>query len=232
MKVRREMNHDKTTHLDRKNDSLHPAVSVKKSVRQSKFGAFLTWKFFACSSSLWLSMLLVGCQSSPQREVGQDSQLQSAPPVARDTKETAMPFVQIYEDEAMLKGSRAIIGGTVENIAGERLEDLSVELELRRRKDQKTEIRVLDIQPQTLAPGERGRYSLALPSNEWSGSRIVRLRSGARAEDIPYKSQVGARRPPERIPETRTRVVVEPRPRPRQKSEEFINTPDNPERIP
>lgn len=220
-------------HPGRKNNSLRTAVAASSFVSPSKFSAYLTWKFFACAS-LMLSTLLTGCQSSPRTETSQDNRPTSAPTAANETKETAAatPLVQIYEDEAMLKGSSAIIAGTVENIAGERLENLSVELELRRRRDQTTQLRALDIQPQTLAPGERGRYSLALPSNEWSGSRIVRLRSGVRPADIPYKSQVGARRPPERIPESRTRVVVEPRPRTRQKSEEFINTPDNPERIP
>jgi hypothetical protein len=41
---------------------------------------------------------------------------------------------------------------------------------------------------------------------------------------------VGARREPERLPQGKPKIVVVPRPRP--KGEEFINTPDNPTRIP
>ncbi|HEX8473673.1 MAG TPA: hypothetical protein VF666_06540 [Pyrinomonadaceae bacterium] len=181
---------------------------------------------------LLVSVLIAnGCQSASRTETRNDAQAQTHTAVKEKAKEKVVA-ARIYEDEAMLKGSQAVIGGTVENVASERLEKLSLELELKRRKDQSTEIRSLEIKPQTLAPGERGRYSLALPSNVWSGSRIVRLRSATRAEDIAYKSEVGARRPPERLPESTT-VVLPQTQRPRRSTgEEFINTPDNPEKIP
>lgn len=189
-------------------------------------------QIFVWSSLLLCASFALGCGDSSRNEAGQQQPKNARATVKETTADDASPAVQIYEDEAMLKGSQAIIGGTVENVAGERLESLTVELELRRRKDNQTEVRALEIVPPTLAPGERGRYTLTLPSNQWSGSRILRLRSATRGEDIAYKSQVGARRPPERIPDTR-KVIVEPRPtRPRRDGEEFINTPDNPERIP
>ena len=38
-------------------------------------------------------------------------------------------------DDALLQGGKTIIGGTVKNTSGEKLEGLAVELELKRRKD-------------------------------------------------------------------------------------------------
>jgi hypothetical protein len=59
---------------------------------------------------------------------------------------------------------------------------------------------------------------------------VSKLNSGGRAEAVAFKSAVGARRPAERLPQGSPKVVVVPRPKP--KGEEFINTPDNPTRIP
>ena len=178
-------------------------------------------------STILIALSFAGCRQA-SNVAGQQG---ASPQQASQQKVQEQARVRVYEDEAMPKGAQAILGGTIVNTTGERLENLSVELELRRRKDQTIERRSLKVEPQSLAPGERGRYSLSIPKQEWSGSRLVRLRSSSRAEDVPYQTEVGARRPPERIPESRTKVVNVPKPRPRQ-GEEFINTPDNPERIP
>src|SRR6266508_5452978 len=45
------------------------------------------------------------------------------------------PQAHILVDDALLKGGQTIIGGSVKNISSESLRGLSVELELRRRKD-------------------------------------------------------------------------------------------------
>ena len=135
---------------------------------------------------------------------------------------------QVYEDEAMLRGSQAVIGGTVENVGGRRLEDLLVVLELRRRDGGQNETRELPLTPDDLGPGERGRYSITLPTREWSSARVLRLRSGGAAEELAFRSARGALRPHEKPPEGKVVVV----PRPRSKGEEFINSPDNPDAIP
>src|SRR5258707_4613759 len=49
------------------------------------------------------------------------------------------PKVQIFVDEALLKGDQTLIGGTVKNISSVNLDRLSVNLELIRRKGSKTE---------------------------------------------------------------------------------------------
>lgn len=179
----------------------------------------------SCAALLTLS----GCQTGPTRDDAPQS------PAAAPTPAPAAPAPEahVFVDEAMLRKPHAILGGTVENVGGERLENLSVELELRRRDDGGTEIRSVPVEPAALAPGEKGRYSLKVLSGEWSGSRLLRLRAGGRAGDVAFRSSPGARRPPERTPDSRTITVTkDSRPRARSGGEEFINTPDTPVSVP
>jgi len=170
--------------------------------------------------------LLTGYRYMRARQLARARAVQSA---EQASKIVAPPEVQIFEDEARLKGSEAIITGTIRNISDKRLEELSLEMELKRRAAPVTERRKINVEPAGLNPGEDGRYSLSLPSSEWSGARVLSLSSARRVEAIPFKTAIGARREPERLPQSPKIVVV---PRPRQKGEEFINTPDNPTRIP
>ena len=147
-------------------------------------------------------------------------QVSKVPPVAE---------AQIFEDEARLKGAEALLGGTVRNISRAALEGLTLEMELKKRSAQETELRQIMIEPENLQPGEAGHYKLSLPSSLWSGARIVKLTSRKRGADIAFKSEPGERRPAERL-SSAPKVIVVPRPKPT--GEEFINTPDNPTRIP
>jgi len=185
-----------------------------------KFGAII------CSLAVAIA-LIIGYRFLRTRHLEQVRATQKIEP---SEKIILPPEVQIYEDEARLKGSEAIITGTIHNISEKRLEELSLELELKRRASQVTERRKINIEPGALEPGEQGRYSLRLSSSEWSGARVLSLNSARRNETIAFKSAVGAHRQPERLPQGALKVVVVPRPRP--KGEEFINTPDNPTRIP
>jgi hypothetical protein len=185
-----------------------------------KFGAI------ACALAV-AAALLIGYRLLRARQA---EQVRAAQQAAQATKIAAPPEAQIFEDEARLKGSDALITGTIRNISDKRLEDLSVEMELKRRTAQATERRQIKVEPATLDPGAEGRYTLSLRSSEWSGARVLSLNSARRPETIAFKSALGARRPAERLPQGSPKVVVVPRPRP--KGEEFINTPDNPTRIP
>lgn len=169
-----------------------------------------------------LAALLAGCQAFSRQHAGSE-------PASEVKKTNLTAQAQIVEDEAMLKGSQAVIGGTVRNISDTKLERLGLEIELRRRSDGSAEARQVSLTPDTLAPGEEGRYALSVSSREWGNARILRLRSGAHDADIVYQSVPGAKRPLERIPDRLPKVVVVPRSKP--KGEEFINTPDNPEKI-
>lgn len=180
----------------------------------------------ACALAV-AAALLVGYRLLRARQLERVIATQQA---AQASKVAAPPEAQIFEDEARLKGSDAIITGTIRNISDKRLEDLKVEMELKRRTAQATERLQIEVEPASLDPGAEGRYTLNLPSSEWSGARVLSLNSARRPESIAFKSAVGVRRHPERLPQGSPKIVVVPRPRP--KGEEFINTPDNPTRIP
>lgn len=147
------------------------------------------------------------------------------------TKQTGPPQLQVYEDDAMLKGGQATISGTVVNISSENVTDISIELELRRRGKSGTEVRALPLSPKDLTPEQQGRYTLTVQTRDFSNARLLRIKSGARPNEIVFKTAPGAQRPPEPPPQTNKTVIV-PRPTPRKGEEEFINTPDNPAKVP
>jgi hypothetical protein len=162
---------------------------------------------------------------------GRAPQTQSPPVAQKDApqKPARALDVHVLEDEAMPKGSQAVIGGTVRNISGERLENVSVELELIRRDGKGTETRELALAPAVLEPGAEGRYSITVLPKDWKGSHILRLKSSTRPAELAFKSEVGARRPPERIPAARERIVIV-RPKPK-KGDDYLNTPETADQI-
>jgi hypothetical protein len=135
---------------------------------------------------------------------------------------------QVFQDEVRLKGSEAVVGGTVKNISVAPLEGLSIEIALKGRAAQVSETKLLQLSPGSLRPGEEGKYSLRISATEWAGAQVVHLRSEPQGVDVPFKSEIGLKRPPESPPATK--VVVEQRPR--RKGDDFLNTPDTPIRIP
>lgn len=180
------------------------------------------------SVGLLLLALLIfpGCQKSTPPAADQA-------PVSKPfktTKVSAPAEAEVYADEAMLSKPYAIIGGKVKNVGPQRLEKLSVEIELRRREGGDVERREVRVEPADLAPGEQGKYVLKVLSEEWGSSRVVSLRSGEGPREVAFNTLQGARRPPE-VPETKTASNA-PRQKPRPNGEEFINTPDTPVRVP
>lgn len=151
-----------------------------------------------------------------------------AQPQQKSVKSALPVQAQIFEDEAMLKGSQALIGGTVQNVSQETLQGLTVEIELTRRQDGGSERRSLSIQPADLAPGGQGKYSMLVPRT-YSLARVVRVQTGERATEIGFKTAPGEKRPLEGPPPTKTVIVQKPS---STKDGDFINTADNPSRVP
>ena len=168
-----------------------------------------------------------GCQKSTSPAADQAPAASSV----KTIKVSAPAQAEIYVDEAMLAKPYAIIGGTVKNVGSQRLEKLSVEIELRRRESGEVERRDVSVEPADLGPGEKGKYVLKVLSEEWGSSRVASLRSGEGAREVSFNSLPGAKRPPERFPSTKASDNA-PRQRSRPSSDEFINTPDNPIRVP
>lgn len=180
--------------------------------------------FFHFALSL-VSTLLLGCQN------GGVEQVRNVPPSLNDSrvKIARAPRVTIFEDEAMLKGSEAIIGGKVQNTSDDELKNLFIEMQLVRRSDGGTEIREVQLKPSDLLPGEEGEYSIRVSNHAWVRASVLRISSHSHAGEISFKSEPGAQRPPERVANKSKVIVIQ-----RSKSkggDDFINTPDNPEVI-
>lgn len=193
---------------------------------QDAGGGITVTKLIAAGSALALvAALLLGFLVLRKRHV---DQLNAAQRAEQAVQVSAPPQAQIFQDEVKLKGSAALVGGTVKNISSAPLEGLFVEVALKARSAQAVEKRPIALTPNSLAPGEEGKYALTISSDQWSGAQVVRLRSETRNADIPFKPELGEKRPAEKPPAAK--VIIEQRPR--RKGDDFINTPDAPIRIP
>lgn len=202
------------------NDPFHPEEALareKESVRRKLLGV-------VCAVAI-TAILLVGYAYFRKRHA-QQTLLNSAPVVSADNSPKGPPLAHIVIDEPLLEKDTTIIGGVVKNISQRQLTGLSIALELRRRKDGKTEQMQIPVQPAQLQPQQEGTYSVRLPAGDYGSIKFIGLKADPHSTPIPYSSSPGKKRPPERL-EPRT-VVVKPSGRPG----EFINTPDNPVRVP
>ena len=139
-----------------------------------------------------------------------------------------LPAQAVIEvDEALIQGSNTQLGGTVRNVSTEKLHGLAVELELKRRKDGTPERKTVPLNPAELEPTQSGRYSIQLKAQDYVTAKVVGLRSGAELAELRFSVAPGAKRPPERL-ETKT-ITVGKAP---GKGSEFLNSPDNPARVP
>jgi len=150
--------------------------------------------------------------------------LSSSPPTAEPRKP---PKALVMVDDALLQGSKTIIGGTVRNTSTEKLEGLSVEVELKRRKDGVAEKQLVALEPAQLEPEQEGRYSLELKAQDYASARLVALKAGPNLVPLPYTTAQGQKRPLERL-ESKTITVDKPS----SKRGEFLNSPESPVRVP
>ncbi len=156
-------------------------------------------------------------------------QILAATPAPRaDTPQVTGPAkAEIFVDEPLLEGEQTVIGGIVKNISNQELTGLSIDLDLKRRKDATMQRMTVQLSPVPLAPQQEGRYSLRLRSADYSSVKLVALRSGPDSVPLAYTTSPGKKRPPERL-EGQTIIVS----RPPSSKDGFLNTPDNPVRVP
>jgi hypothetical protein len=156
-------------------------------------------------------------------------QVAATPPPA-PAKSQESPVLEIQEDQAMLRGSQALLGGTIKNIGPSPLHNVAIELSLSSRKGGLEERRAVPLDPKDLAPGESAKYSM-LVSREFRSFRVSQVVEGnGGGESLPFKSVAGKTRPLEGPAGGKT--VTAKKPGPRNGEEEFINTQDNPSRVP
>lgn len=182
-------------------------------------------KLLAGVSALVITALVFTGYALLRKRHAQDSaSLSSSAPAAEPRKP---PKALVVVDEALLQGGKTILGGTVRNTSSEKLEGLSVELELKRRKDGGAETQLLTLEPAQLEPEQEGRYSLQVKAQDYSSARLAGLKAGSSLLAVPYTTAQGQKRPPERL-ESKTITIG----RPASKRGEFLNSPDNPARVP
>lgn len=183
-------------------------------------------KLLAALAALVITALVFAGYTLLRKRHAEDSgSLASATtPAAAENKP---PKALIIVDEAMLQGGKTTIGGIVRNTSSEKLEGLAVELELRRRKDAVIESRLVPLAPPLLEPQQEGRYLLELKAQDYSSARLVALKADPNAQPLPYTTAQGQKRPLEQF-EPKTIVVGKPS----GKKGEFLNSPDNPARVP
>ena len=184
-------------------------------------------KLLAGISALVITALVFTGYALLRKRHAEDSgSLALSAPVST-TATTKPPRALIIVDEALLHGGKTTIGGIVRNTSAEKLERLSVELELKHRKDGVTETRLVPLDPAELESQQEGRYSLEVKAQDYSSARLVALKAGPNLLPLPYTTALGQKRPPERL-EPKTIIVG----RPSGKGGEFLNSPENPARVP
>lgn len=194
------------------------------STADSKAGS--PWIVSVLAALLVTGLLFGGYMILRKRHQQQTlSTAQAQEPKVTEPKGPAI--AQIFVDEALLKGDQTILGGTVKNISSEDLSGLSVDLELVRRKGGQLERASVQVEPTQLLPQQEGRYSLQLRSADYRGAKLMGVKSSANSAQLVYLAAPGQKRPPEKL-EAKTIIVGRPAPG----KGDFLNTPDNPGRIP
>jgi hypothetical protein len=183
-------------------------------------------KVLAAIAALVITGLVFGGYTLLRKRHAEDSGSLALSSPASPIDTAKPPKALIIVDEALLQGGKTTIGGIVRNTSAEKLEGLSVELELKRRKDGGLETKLISLEPGMLEAQQEGRYSLELRAQDYSYARLVALKGGPNLSPLPYTTSQGQKRPLERL-EPKTIVVGKP-----GKGGGFLNSPDNPARVP
>ena len=152
---------------------------------------------------------------------------QVAAAVEADNKKKA-PQVEVFVDDATVNGKTTLLGGTIHNISNEPLHNVAVELQLRRRVGSGVETRAVTPDKTDLPPDGKAHYSLELPAQDYISVTFLRVIAGDNRADVAFKALPGTPRPPLDAPAAKTVIVNRPAPR----GEQFINTPNNPGKVP
>ena len=199
--------------------------SVESQILHEEKGSFGRKVIAAFLALVFTAAVFAGYLYFRNRHVRQKLAAQSQEAAANVPRGPAKAHILV--DEALLKGGQTIIGGTVKNISQETLKGLSVDLDLKRRSDATLERMRVSLSPAQLEPNQEGTYSLKLPAKDFSSVKLVSLTSDPNATQLAFTTGQGQKRPLERL---EPKVVVVPRPS--SKGGEFLNSPDNPARVP
>jgi hypothetical protein len=199
------------------NDPFHPEEAIERERESSKR------KLLAVVCAVGVTAILLAGYGYIRKYHAEKVFADNTPP---PVVEKAPPLAHVVLDEPTLEKGMTTIGGVVKNISKQELSGISVMLEMRRRKDGGIEESSLPVTPAQLQPEQEGSYSVKVSAQDFASIRLAGLKADPQSSLIAYSSSQGKKRTPERL-EPKT-IVVKRAGRPG----EFINTPDNPGRVP
>lgn len=202
------------------NDPLHPEEALAREQESNKR------KLLAVVCAVGLTAILLVGYGYIRKYHAEKVIAENTPPPVADSGPKGPALAHIVVDEPTLEKGMTTIGGVVRNISKQELSGLSVLLELRRRKDGGLEQSSLPVTPAQLNPEQEGSYAMKVSAQDFASIRLAGLKTDQQPALIAYTSSQGKKRTPERL-EPKTIVVKRS-----GKPGEFINSPDNPGRIP
>ena len=202
------------------NDPLHAEEALARENESSKR------KLLAVVCAVAVTAIILIGYGVIRKRYAERLLAENTPPPVADSGPKGPPLAHIVIDEPTLEKGMTTIGGVVRNISKQELSGLTVVIELRRRRDSGLEQAALAVTPTPLQPEQEGSYSLRVPVQEFASIRLAGLKADPQSALVAYTSAQGKKRTPERI-EPRTIIVKRS-----GKPGEFINSPDNPGRIP
>ena len=202
------------------NDPFHPEEAIARERDSGRR------KLLAVVCAVGLTAILLAGYAYFRRYHAQRVLENNAPPPVVKSGPKGPALAHVVIDEPTIAKGVTTIGGVVKNISKQDLTGVQVVIELRRRKDGGVEESLLPVSPAQLQPEQEGVYSLKAPAQDFTSIRLAGVKADPQSNLIAYSSSPGKKRPPERL-EPRT-VVVKRAGRPG----EFLNSPDNPTRVP
>ena len=202
------------------NDPFHPEEAIAREKESSRR------KLLAIVCAVGVSAILLAGYGYSRNRHAKQVLANAAVPEVDNGLPKGPPVAHVQMDEPLLEKGASVFGGTIKNISNRELTGLSISVDLIRRKDGSVEPRTIAVEPSSLQPQAEASYSIKLSAQEYGTIRFVGLKADPQATLIAYSSSPGKKRPPERL---EPRVVVVKK---GGKPGEFINSPDNPVRVP
>ena len=202
------------------NDPFHPEQAVAREQESNKR------KLLAAVCAVAVTALLLAGYGYTRKYHAQKVLTENTPPPVVETGPKGPPLAHVVIDEPTIAKGMTTIGGVVKNISKQELTNLTVVIELRRRKDGGLEESVLPVTPAQLQPEQEGSYAVTMPVQNVASIRLVGVKADPQSALIAHSSSQGKKRTPERL-EPRAIVVKRS-----GKPGEFLNSPDNPGRVP
>ena len=183
-------------------------------------------KLFGVVCAVGITAILVAGYGYMRKYHWQKVVENNTPPPVVETGPKGPALAHVVIDEPTIEKGTTTIGGVLKNISKQELNGVQVVIELRRRKDGGLEESLLPVSPAQLQPDQEGVYSMKAPVQDFASIRLVGVKADPQSNLIAYSSSQGKKRPPERL---EPRIIVVKR---AGRPGEFLNSPDNPTRVP